>query len=78
MSSPGEGRNDPRREAIRQALVPGAGASPEAGAVAAEASAALLATFTELLATLIGAPLTDRLLDPVWTASAPPVGRENC
>lgn len=35
-------------------------------AVAAEASYALLVTFTELLATLIGKSLTDRLLAPVW------------
>jgi hypothetical protein len=34
---------------------------------AAEASYALLVTFTELLATLIGESLTDRLLSPVWT-----------
>ena len=142
MSTLGEGRNDQRREAIRQTLVLGAGAGPEAGAVAAavlgvwhrigeflvpmigargvealfgralqltasafpwlaaagedktslagvaarlasrdpqaaaEASVALLATFTELLATLIGASLTDRLLDPVWTVSTPPAGQE--
>lgn len=36
-------------------------------AAAAEASYALLVTFTELLATLIGESLTDRLLSPVWT-----------
>ncbi|HVK54296.1 MAG TPA: hypothetical protein VM532_04615 [Burkholderiales bacterium] len=36
---------------------------------AIEASYTLLATFTELLATLIGEPLTNRLLGPVW---APP------
>jgi hypothetical protein len=128
MSTLGEGRNDQRREAIRQTLVLGAGAGPEAGAVAAAvlgvwhrigeclvpmigargvealfgralqltasafpwlaaagedktslagvASVALLATFTELLATLIGASLTDRLLDPVWTVSTPPAGQE--
>ena len=38
-------------------------------AAAAEASHALLVTFTELLATLIGESLTQRLLSPVW---APP------
>jgi hypothetical protein len=38
-------------------------------AAAAEASYALLVTFTELLATLIGESLTDRLLGPVL---APP------
>lgn len=37
--------------------------------VAAAASCALLVTFTELLATLIGDALTERLLRPVW---APP------
>ncbi|MEJ1962285.1 MAG: hypothetical protein WDO56_12345 [Gammaproteobacteria bacterium] len=37
---------------------------------AAEASHALLVTFTELLATLIGETLTERLLGPVW---APPL-----
>jgi hypothetical protein len=36
-------------------------------AVATEASFVLLVQFTELLATLIGEPLTDRLLSPVWT-----------
>jgi hypothetical protein len=36
---------------------------------ASEASRALLVTFTELLATLIGESLTERLLGPVW---APP------
>jgi hypothetical protein len=33
---------------------------------ATEASHTLLVTFTELLASLIGAPLTERLLDPIW------------
>jgi hypothetical protein len=37
-------------------------------AAAAEASYALLLTFAELLAALIGEPLTERLLAPVWTA----------
>lgn len=37
----------------------------------AEASQALLATFTELLASLIGASLSERLLAPVWTSSSP-------
>ena len=37
---------------------------------AAEASLCLLETFTDLLASLIGGPLTLRLLSPVW-ASAP-------
>lgn len=40
-------------------------------AAAADASAALLVTFVTLLATLIGASLTERLLGPVW-ASPPP------
>jgi hypothetical protein len=39
-------------------------------ASAAEASHALLMSFTELLATLIGESLTERLLSPVW---APPL-----
>lgn len=38
-------------------------------AAALEASHALLANFTELLASLIGKPLTERLLAPIW---APP------
>lgn len=37
---------------------------------AAEASYVLLATLTDLLASLIGNTLTDQLLDPVW--SSPP------
>jgi hypothetical protein len=43
-----------------------AGCKPE---ISAEASYALLVTFTELLTTLIGEPLTDRLLNPVWEPS---------
>lgn len=35
-------------------------------AVAMEAGAALLGTFTELLTNLLGSPLTERLLGPVW------------
>jgi hypothetical protein len=42
---------------------------------AAQASSSLLITFTELLATLIGNPLTKRLLAPVWDA-APPVAEQ--
>jgi hypothetical protein len=38
--------------------------------VAAAASCEFLIIFTELLATLIGDSLTDRLLDPVWTLTA--------
>ena len=38
---------------------------------AIEASCALLGTFTELLSTLIGASLTERLLGPVWTLPSP-------
>jgi len=38
---------------------------------AIEASSALLVTFTELLSTLIGAALTERLLNPVWALPAP-------
>ena len=41
-------------------------ADHEAG-VAAEASCALLVNFIELLATLIGEALTERLLAPAWT-----------
>ena len=40
-------------------------------AIAAEAGYALLATFNELLATLIGASLTERLLKPVWVPPPP-------
>ena len=39
--------------------------------VAAEASYVLLVTFTELLATLIGECLTERLLRPVWAVPPP-------
>jgi len=38
---------------------------PDAAAAAA-ASALLLLTFSTLLATMIGEPLTERLLEPVW------------
>ena len=37
---------------------------------ASAGSQALLVTFTELLATLIGTPLTRRLLAPIWAAPA--------
>ena len=40
-------------------------------AAATEGSHALLMNFTELLATLIGESLTDRLLGPVWAPSLP-------
>lgn len=40
-------------------------------AAAHEASYALLTNFTELLASLIGPPLTERLLAPIWAASPP-------
>ena len=39
--------------------------------VAAEVGLALIAGFTELLAGLIGEPLTDRLLDDVWAVAGP-------
>jgi hypothetical protein len=39
-------------------------------AVATEASLTLLVTFSDLLATLIGEPLTERLLGTVWPISA--------
>lgn len=40
-------------------------------ATVAAASYALLVTFTELLAGMIGGALTDRLLDPVWAPPSP-------
>jgi hypothetical protein len=45
--------------------------------IAAEASYTLLATFTELLATLIGESLTTRLLGPVWADPSLPSGQES-
>ena len=45
-------------------------------AAAAEASHALLVNFTELLATLIGESLTDRLLAPVWMPPLPAAEQE--
>jgi len=50
-----------------------AGCKPE---VSAEASYALLVNFTELLTTLIGAPLTGRLLSPVWEPQSSAIERE--
>ena len=44
-------------------------------AVAAEASYALMVTFTELLATLIGESLMERLLGSIW-ASPPPASEQ--
>jgi hypothetical protein len=46
-------------------------------AAAAEASHALLVTFTELLTTLIGESLTERLLGPVWVPSSPESEQES-
>jgi hypothetical protein len=45
-------------------------------AAAAEAVYALLLTFTELLATLIGESLTERLLAPVWARPSLPSDQE--
>ena len=45
-------------------------------AATAEASHALLVNFTELLVTLIGASLTERLLAPVWMPPSPESERE--
>jgi hypothetical protein len=45
--------------------------------VAAAASCEFLYMFTELLATLIGDALTDRLLVPVWALAAPSADLEN-
>ncbi len=43
---------------------------------AAEAGCALLVTFTELLASLIGESLTERLLACVWRAPSPPLEQD--
>lgn len=51
-----------------------AGREPEA---AQEASHALLSTFTEMLATLIGESLAERLLGPVWASPSPAHDQEN-
>jgi hypothetical protein len=40
----------------------------QASAEAAALNAALLGTFYDLLSSLIGATLTERLLDPVWAS----------
>jgi hypothetical protein len=45
-------------------------------AIAAEASLALRFAFTELLATLIGTSLTQRLLGPVWASPSPAIESE--
>jgi len=50
---------------LRSALV------QQSAAEAAAGGSALLLTFHELLASLVGAPLTDRLLRSVWTPSSP-------
>ena len=43
----------------------------QTAADAAAGGSALFLTFHELLASLVGAPLTDRLLHSVWTHSSP-------
>ena len=43
---------------------------------AAQASQQILTTFNDLLATLIGESLTERLLGPVWAAAKPEVAQE--
>jgi hypothetical protein len=45
--------------------------------VAAEAACVLLMTFFELLATLLGESLTERMLNPVWTAPLPTPEQES-
>jgi hypothetical protein len=45
--------------------------------VAAEAACALLMTFFELLTTLLGESLTERLLNPVWAAPLSPPQQES-
>lgn len=45
-------------------------------AVAIEASEALLVAFTELLASLIGSPLTEHLLAPIWALPSPASKKE--
>jgi len=65
---------------LAAAVEPGDGAGPQADFLARlkgrdpdeaiEASLALMVTFTELLATMIGASLTDRLLNPVWGSAS--------
>jgi hypothetical protein len=44
---------------------------------ASEANLALVITFTELLASLIGNSLTNRLLDPVWATGAAAIQQED-
>ncbi len=46
-------------------------------ATAAQGSSALLSTVTELLASLIGEPLTERLLDSVWPPPASPASEQD-
>jgi hypothetical protein len=46
--------------------------SAQRAAAATEAASALLLTFAELLATLIGESLTERLLGPVWAQPSLP------
>lgn len=46
-------------------------------AVAAEGSLELLIAFTELLGTLIGIALTERLLGPIWAIPASPDEKEH-
>jgi hypothetical protein len=43
---------------------------------AAEASYTLMVTFVELLTTLIGESLTERLLSPVWALPSPASEKE--
>jgi hypothetical protein len=45
-------------------------------ATSAEAASALLLSFVELLATLIGTSLTERLLTPVWAQHSSPSAQE--
>jgi hypothetical protein len=46
-------------------------------AIAEDAGHALLVSFTDLLASLIGASLADRLLSPVWAPPAAATDKEN-
>lgn len=71
LDRPGEPGDGPGRLAGFQARLEAQ--DPD---VADEASVALLVTFTDLLAAMIGASLTDRLLDPIWAAPPPGSAKE--
>jgi len=71
LVDPGEQEDDANQLAILQARL-----ASQSKDDAAEAGYNLLVTFTELLASLIGESLTERILQPAWESPSPATEQE--